>query len=140
MKLKKRFNSFHEGILELTEVSYSVEQALNDSISKKKVSDFASETSRQLKTVDFKYTFPQVIDSKFLPLVVLELAINAVYGSELYVYNNVVDYTTTGGLKFGWDYIKEDSEYIFYIQHPSGKFPKGSTLLKAGLDAGWEVE
>ena len=58
-----------------------------------------------------------------------------------------VTYTTTSGLSFGWraafrgivgspnaDHIGWD----FWIKHPEGVAPKGSTLAKSALEAGWQ--
>lgn len=58
-----------------------------------------------------------------------------------------VTYVTTSGLSFGWrakfkglvgsanaDHIGWD----FWIKHPEGTAPKGSTLAKSALEAGWQ--
>lgn len=58
-----------------------------------------------------------------------------------------VTYTTTSGLSFGWrakfngligaantDHVGWD----FWIKHPAGAAPAGSTLAKSALAAGWQ--
>ena len=58
-----------------------------------------------------------------------------------------VTYVTTSGLSFGWrakfrglvgsanaDHVGWD----FWIKHPEGIAPKGSTLAKSALEAGWQ--
>lgn len=129
-KLVKEFESFHEGILELAEMSYSVEQVLLGCITKNQVEDFIKKLKNQSQ-----YSFPEVIDNEFLPKVVSTLAVNAVYGSRIEINAGTVEYETTGGLVFGWD-----SEYNFHIQHPSGKFKEDSTLFQAGRKMGWKLE
>lgn len=47
-------------------------------------------------------------------------------------------YRTNGGLEFGWWINLDYDEWRFWIQHPNGNFPKNSTLLKSGLEKGWE--
>ena len=47
-----------------------------------------------------------------------------------------VGYETSGGLIFGW--AEDEDGYTFYVSHPDGVFPEGSSLLKSALDEGWE--
>ena len=61
-----------------------------------------------------------------------------------------VAYTTTSGLSFGWRATfrgivgSGNADHVgwqFWIKHPEGTAPKGSTLAQSALAAGWqEVE
>lgn len=52
----------------------------------------------------------------------------------------LVDYTTIGGLRFGWYHIGA-LKFECWVQHPDMKTdPEDSTLAKLMLDYGWEVE
>ena len=48
-------------------------------------------------------------------------------------------YETRRGLLFGWAIDVVTREWVFLIQHPSGKFNRQSTLLKSCREDGWEV-
>jgi len=139
MKLAKNFNSFKEGLQELMQVSFSAEQALKmqgpDPL-KAENPEMQAVANLAQNAADDRPTGNGVDWGK------CKIIIDA-FG---------VDYKTTGGLRFGWSVSSRDFQRIreidgdggncwtFYIQHPSGKFAEGSTLLQAGKDAGWELE
>jgi hypothetical protein len=53
---------------------------------------------------------------------------------------DALQYTTGSGLSFGWDHWEMAPGYTFWVKHPSGMFPVGSTLRAALEAAGWQVE
>jgi len=136
--MKKTFDKFSTGILEMMEASYSVDDAIN---------------------MMGKITFPQDINKKwneveFEGKVVANLAKNVAldrqtgngYGwgqCEIHIDAGKVDYETRGGLRFGWKCTPRednggwDEQWTFYIFHPQGEFPEGSTLKAAFLEKGW---
>jgi hypothetical protein len=47
-------------------------------------------------------------------------------------------YETRAGLKFGWR--QKGKSWVFFVGHPSGNFPEGSTLKTALVEAGYIEE
>ena len=58
-------------------------------------------------------------------------------------------YSTRGGLEFGWirepdwtygfRFERREKPYRFFLSHPTGTFPEGSTLKASALEVGWEI-
>ena len=137
--MKKTFDKFSTGILEMMEASYSVNDAIN---------------------MMGEITFPEGINKKwneaeFEGKVVANLAKNVAldrqtingYGwgeCDIEVGAGRIDYKTRGGLRFGWKCTPYENDngcwreyWKFYISHPAGEFPEGSTLKAAFLEKGW---
>jgi hypothetical protein len=50
-----------------------------------------------------------------------------------------IKYTTDSGLSFGWNRWESNPGYSFFIVHPTGRFPEGSTLLDTLMKQGWTI-
>lgn len=123
MRLELRNSSFKEGLKNMMNVSYSIEQSILEGNKNPLDHESSDEVRRQT---------------------ILNLAENVSYNDpstncKLEMNGYSLCYTTNGGLTFGWWINLDYDEWCFWIQHPSGKFTEDSTLLKAGLKAGWEV-
>ena len=124
----KQFANLEEGFKELKQVSYSVADATGD----------AETVADALANLAVNTLHMRTANGVGWELPYLETTAYA------------VTYVTTSGLSFGWratfrgivgsgnaDHIGWD----FWIKHPEGTAPKGSTLAKSALAAGWrEVE
>lgn len=130
--LYKEFKNFEDGIDSLTDVSHSAYHSFTE----------------------FKRELP-----KNEAEAVMSLAENVAHGrvtgndvgwiTNLIANPNIVIYTTGSGIVFGWKPHKissdgipglcwDDDGYDFFIGIQ--KFREGSTLLKSGLENGWEVK
>lgn len=123
MKLELRNSSFKEGLKSMMNVSYSIEQSILEGNKNPLSCESDDDVRRQT---------------------ILNLAENVSYNNpttncKLEVNEYSLRYTTNGGLTFGWWINLDYDEWCFWIQHPSGKFTKDSTLLKSGLKNGWEI-
>ena len=131
--LVKEFEIFSDGLKELIELSYSAKQA---------ITAFDNPNPLNFRTNDeLKYEYNVEKQA------VANLANNIVFDIQgrslnIDITSFGVNYTTTGGTRFGWDKDKEDIDdpYTFFIQHRNKIFPDNSTLLKSGLDVGWELK
>ena len=121
----KQFANLEEGFKELKQISYSVTDATGDAVS---VAD-------ALATLAVNTLGMRTSNGVGWDLPSLEATAYA------------VTYVTTSGLSFGWrakfngivgsasaDHVGWD----FWIKHPEGIAPKGSTLAKSALEAGWQ--
>ncbi|RMD60892.1 hypothetical protein D6833_08980 [Candidatus Parcubacteria bacterium] len=135
----KEFDRFRAGLEELCAVSFSAAQALDN------------ETGVLLRKEDSEAA------------AVARLATNAALDRptgngvgwgrcRIEISPFGVVYTTSGGLMFGWQVDSRDFQYrrevageedcgtncwTFFVQHPAGKAPAGSTLRQAAICRGW---
>jgi len=128
-KLEKRFSNFRGGLEELMALSFSAEQALTMGDTDPRRADDPEEAA------------------------IIALALNAAFDRptgngvgwgqcKISITAFGVDYTTTGGLRFGWDIYPatppDDDFWTFHIIHPDGVFHPGSTLLASATEKGWK--
>ena len=125
----KEFPSITEGIQELKRLSYSVAQAMGD------------EDGQRVQT-------PQEVITALANNVLFPQTGNGLGWDlpRLVATCERVEYTTTGGLTFGWianfNSLYPSSSclagWFFFIRHPQGKAPKGSTLRASALNLNWD--
>lgn len=121
----KYFDNLEKGFKELKQVSYSVADATGD----------AETVADALATLALNTMGTRTSNGVGWDLPSLEATAYA------------VTYVTTSGLSFGWrakfdglvgsasaDHVGWD----FWVKHPEGTAPKGSTLAKSALEAGWQ--
>lgn len=121
----KWFGNLEEGFKELKQISFSVVDATGD----------ADAVADALATLALNTLGMRTSNGVGWDLPSLEATTYA------------VTYTTTSGLSFGWrakfngligaantDHVGWD----FWIKHPAGAAPAGSTLAKSALAAGWQ--
>ena len=124
----KQFANLEEGFKELKQISYSVTDATGDAVS---VAD-------ALATLAVNTLGMRTSNGVGWDLPSLEATTYA------------VTYTTTSGLSFGWRATfrgivgsanADHTGWDFWIKHPEGTAPAGSTLAESALSKGWqEVE
>lgn len=124
--LSKKFESFTEGLGELTELSFSAEQAIvaqmpdrdldllleeEDALAEKRVREWLRDNEEYgIKPVSFE---------------------EGHWGD--------VRYVTSGGLAFGW-FPEDDESIVFWVGHPEGVVdPTRSTLAGAAYNRGWSL-
>jgi len=56
---------------------------------------------------------------------------------EINIHQTGVEYATRNGLLFGWCHY-DICAWRFFLGHPSGSFPEGSTLRESALAAGFK--
>lgn len=133
MVFMKEFNSFKDGVTELSKLSFSADQSLKWQTGKIPVTEEDAVKSLALNVAFDRPTGNGVDWSQ------CEIDITA-YG---------VRYSTCSGLKFGWETVLGanafdtfDGEFVFFIAHPEANeeqaAPKESTLKKSAESFGWE--
>lgn len=128
--LVKNFMKFSDGLKELMEVSYSAEQA---------ITAFDNPNPLNSNNDNFDYNVEKQTVANLANNIVFDIQGRYI---DIKITSYGVDYTTTGGTRFGWNIDKSNinDDYVFFIQHRDKTFTEDSTLLKAGLEKGWEVK
>lgn len=145
-KAVKQFSQFRHGLAELMKLSFSVEQALTADGKDPRESDNPEAVAVATLATNVAFDRPT---GNGVGWDECEISIRA----------GEIDYVTTGGLRFGWAVHSSDYQncrerekdvlsipakgtncWTFYIQHPLGGFPKGSTLFKSCQLHGWHIE
>lgn len=126
-KLEKRFSIFREGLEELMEVSFSACSALTTG-SDPRMADYPEMAAVAALATNVAFDRPT---GNGVGWGQCKIKITA-FG---------VDYTTTGGLKFGWEIYPatppDSDHWTFYIVHPDGVFHPNSSLLVSARRRGW---
>ena len=143
--MAKEFSQFKHGLAELMKVSFSTEQAL--------MTD-APHDPRKAENPE----------AAAVAILATNVAFDRATGNgvgwdqcEVVIRAGEVEYTTSGGLRFGWMASPGDfqshrereenissapaegtNRWAFYIQHPSGEFYENSSLLESCREHGWE--
>lgn len=133
MKFAKQFNSFEEGLKEITELSFSVHDSLT--WAKGRLPKDECEATQFL-------AYNAIAD---------RTTANGVDWGRCHLEVNSfgVSYRTTSGLVFGWETALGASqrdtfegEFVFFIAHPMANekqaTPAGSSLRRACEEYGWE--
>lgn len=120
----KRFQDLNSGFKEMKRVSFSVTDAVADS----------SDVESAIRVLACNTLFPTSGNGVGWELPLLEATPRG------------VQYTTTGGLSFGWRAAfwgpigsanTEFAGWDFFVKHPNGVAPKDSTLRASALEHGW---
>ena len=132
MVFMKEFNSFKDGVTELSKLSFSADQSLKWQTGKIPVTEEGAVKSLALNVALDRPTGNGVDWSQ------CKIDITA-YG---------VSYQTSGGLTFGWETVlgatafdEFGGKFIFFIAHPNADdtqaAPDDSTLRKSASSFGW---
>ena len=142
--MEKVFNTFNDGLVALVSVSFSAAAAL----------EAALKEMYSPKTYYEKGELPAWTAALEEREVALALAGNGLFrptkngvdwsGPTIIINSWGVDYTTRGGLCFGWEvrpsYTTGDKVFAFFVRHYSVSNNPNSTLRAALLAAGWQFE